>query len=118
MGASVGKGFARSYPRPGVNITGLAFQVADLTTKRLEILKEVVPSLSHVAVLWDRGMPASLLKVTLSAAQALRLTLEGVPVADSLELEKAFDAVPGSKAQAGFQGSCPRVAAQRGAIAT
>ena len=117
MSDPVGEGFAASYARPGGNITGLAFQDADLTTKRLEILKEVVPSLSHVAVLWDRGMPASLLKVTLSAAQALRLTLEVLPVADSLELEKAFDAVPGSKAQAVFQVSSPRFAAQRGAIA-
>src|ERR1700737_5005362 len=58
------EGFAASYARPGGNITGLAFQDADLTTKRLEILKEVVPSLSRVAVLWDRGMPASLLKET------------------------------------------------------
>src|SRR6202171_4644784 len=50
MSDPVGEGFAASYARPGGNITGLAFQDADLTTKRLEILKEVVPSLSHVAV--------------------------------------------------------------------
>jgi len=117
MSDPVEEGFAASYARPGGNITGLAFQDADLTTKRLEILKEVVPSLSRVAVLWDRGMPASLLKVTESAAQALGLTLEVLPVADSLELDKAFDAVPGSKAQAVFQVASPRFAAQRGAIA-
>jgi putative ABC transport system substrate-binding protein len=117
MSDPVEEGFAASYARPGGNITGLAFQDAELTTKRLEILKEVVPSLSHVAVLWDRGMPASLLKVTESAAQALRLTLEVFPVADALELDKAFDAVSGSKAQAVFQVASPRFAALRGAIA-
>jgi putative ABC transport system substrate-binding protein len=117
MSDPVQEGFATSYARPGGNITGLAFQDAELTTKRLEILKEVIPSLSHVAVLWDRGMPASLLKVTESAAQALRLTLEVLPVADALELDKAFDTVPGSKAQAVFQVASPRFAALRGAIA-
>ena len=117
MSDPVEEGFAASYARPGGNITGLAFQDADLTTKRLEILKEVVPSLSHVAVLWDRGMPASLLKITQSAAAALRLTLEVLPVADSLELDKVFDTVPGSKAQAVFQVSSPLFAALRGAIA-
>src|ERR1700680_1455020 len=116
MSDPVGEGFATSYARPGGNITRLAFQDADLTTTRLEILKEVVPSLSHVAVLWYRGMPASLLKVTKSAAQALGLTLEVLPVADSLQLEKAFDTVPGSKAQAVFQVASPCFAAQRGAI--
>jgi putative ABC transport system substrate-binding protein len=57
MSDPVEEGFAASYARPGGNITGLAFQDAELTTKRLQILKEIVPSLSHVAVLWDPQMP-------------------------------------------------------------
>jgi putative ABC transport system substrate-binding protein len=75
MSDPVEEGFAVSYARPGGNITGLAFQDAELITKRLEILKEVVPSLSHVAALWDPGMPASLLTATESTAHALGLTL-------------------------------------------
>src|ERR1700730_13725689 len=117
MSDPVEEGFAASYARRGGNITGLAFQDAELTTKRLEILKEVVPSLSRVAVLWDRGRAPSLLKVTKSAARALGLTLEVFPVADALELDKAFDAMPGTKAQAVFEVASPRFAAQRGAIA-
>jgi putative ABC transport system substrate-binding protein len=117
MSDPVEEGFAASYARPGGNLTGLAFQDADLTTKRLEILKEVVPSLSRVAVLWDPGMPASLLNATESAAHALGLTLEMLPIGDSLELDKAFDAVSGSKAQAVFQVASPRFSAQRGPIA-
>src|ERR687888_2715878 len=52
-------GFAASFARPGGNITGLAFQNADLSTKRLELLKEAVSGVTRVAVLWDSHFPAS-----------------------------------------------------------
>lgn len=116
MSDPVEEGFAVSYARPGGNITGLAFQDAELITKRLEILKEVVPSLSHVAALWDPGMPASLLKATESTADALGLTLTVLPAGNLTEIGKAFDAV-GSKAQALFEISSPRFAAMRVGIA-
>src|ERR1700730_6827457 len=48
MSDPIVEGFAASYARPGGNITGLAFQDAALTTKRLELLKELVPLISHV----------------------------------------------------------------------
>jgi putative ABC transport system substrate-binding protein len=55
----LGTGFAASFARPGGNITGLAFQNADLSTKRLELLTEAVPGVTRVAVLWDSHFPAS-----------------------------------------------------------
>jgi putative tryptophan/tyrosine transport system substrate-binding protein len=116
MSDPVEEGFVTSYARPGGNITGLAFQDAELTTKRLEILKEVVPSLSHVAALWDPGMPASLLTATRSTAHALGLTLKVLPAGNLTEIGKAFDAL-GSNAQALFEISSPRFAAMRVAIA-
>ena len=116
MSDPVDEGFAASYARPGGNITGLAFQDAELTTKRLEILKEIVPSLSHVAALWDPGMPASLLAATESTAHALGLTLKVLPAGNLTEIGKAFDALE-SKAQALFEISSPRFAAARVAIA-
>jgi len=116
MSDPVEEGFAVSYARPGGNITGLAFQDAELITKRLEVLKEVVPSLSHVAALWDPGMPASLLKATESTADALGLTLTVLPAGNLTEIGKAFDAV-GSKAQALCEISSPRFAAMRVVIA-
>src|ERR1700680_3843914 len=116
MSDPVEEGFAASYARPGGNITGLAFQDADLTTKRLEILKEIVPSLSHVAALWDPGMPASLLAATESTAHALGLTLKVLPAGNLTEIGKAFDALE-SKSQALFEISSPRFAAARVAIA-
>jgi putative ABC transport system substrate-binding protein len=48
-------GLVASLARPGANITGLAFASADLSGKRLELLKELVPTLRRVAVLWDRA---------------------------------------------------------------
>jgi putative ABC transport system substrate-binding protein len=117
MSDPVEEGFAVSYAHPGGNITGLAFQDAELTTKRLEILKELVPTLSKVAALWDSGMPASLLTATESAARALGLALEVLPAGSSGEVDKAFDTARGHKVQALFQISSPRFAAIRKAIA-
>ena len=117
MSDPIAEGFAASYPRPGGNITGLAFQDAELTTKRLEILKEAVPSLSRVAVLWDPEMPATLLAATKSAADALGLLLDVLPAGNATEAERAFDAAVARKSQALFEVASPRFAALRTAIA-
>ena len=116
MSDPIAEGFAASYAHPGGNITGLAFQDAALTTKRLELLKEIVPALSHVAVLRDPEMPASLLTATESAAHALGLSLDVLQAENSTEVGKAFDAAVASKAQALFEVASPRFAALRAAI--
>src|SRR6266540_1985133 len=51
----VGSGFIASFARPGGNVTGMAFQDADLITKRAELLKELVPGLARIALLNDPG---------------------------------------------------------------
>ncbi len=56
-GDPVEAGLVESLARPGGNMTGLTSLGVELSSKRLELLKEVVPSLSHVAVLWDAGRP-------------------------------------------------------------
>jgi putative tryptophan/tyrosine transport system substrate-binding protein len=55
----VGVGFVTSLARPGGNITGLTHLAPDLSGKRLELLKEVVPRLQRVAVLWNPNQPGS-----------------------------------------------------------
>ena len=117
MSDPIAEGFAASYARPGGNITGLAFQDADLTTKRLAILKEAVPSLSHIAVLWDAEMPASLLTATQSAARSLGLSLDVLPARNAAEVSQAFDTALARKTQALFEVASPRFAALRAAIA-
>jgi putative ABC transport system substrate-binding protein len=53
----VGSGFVASLPRPGGNVTGLSTLSPELSGKRLELVKEIVPKLSHVAVLRNSTVP-------------------------------------------------------------
>jgi putative tryptophan/tyrosine transport system substrate-binding protein len=66
-------GFAASLARPGGNITGLFLDFPELGGKWIELLKEVVPRLGRVAVLWDPATGPSLLKGAEVAAQALKV---------------------------------------------
>src|SRR5688500_17800227 len=59
VGDPVGTGVVASLARPGGNITGLTSIAADLEGKRLELLRQVIPALSHVAVLWNPASPFS-----------------------------------------------------------
>jgi len=58
-GDPLGSGLVTSLARPGGNVTGLSLMAPDLGGKRLELLKEVFPNLSQVAVLWNRRNPYS-----------------------------------------------------------
>jgi putative ABC transport system substrate-binding protein len=81
--------------RPGGNITGLAISSADLAGKRLELLRELVPKLRRVAVLWDRsnlGNPMQL-KGAEVAARPLGMQLESVPVRGPNDFDSGFKAV-------------------------
>src|SRR5215475_3251056 len=71
----VSEGFVASLARPGGNITGLTLFSPDIAAKRLQLLKEVVPTLARVAVLWKVDDPALTLSLreTTIAAQTLRI---------------------------------------------
>jgi putative ABC transport system substrate-binding protein len=72
-------GFVKSLARPGGNITGLSMLTRELGGKRLELLKEAVPKLVRVAVLYEPAVPANVLdvkEVLPVAARALKLTLQ------------------------------------------
>ncbi len=98
----VGGGFVASLARPGGNITGLATLSPELSGKRLELLKEVVPKLSRVAVLGDSSNPANAqnLKETELAAGALGVKLQYLDVLSSKDLETAFRAAGKGRAEA------------------
>ena len=89
MADPVGAGLVASLSRPGGNVTGLSTLSAELSAKRLEILKEVVPALSRVAVLWEDGNPAFAIAVseTQAAAQMLGITtaVHGIRAAGGVE---------------------------------
>jgi putative ABC transport system substrate-binding protein len=90
----VGNGFVASLARPGGNITGLASLAPELSGKQLELLKESVPSLSHIAVLGTSTQPAtaqSLREVEL-AAGALAVKLQYLDVSSPEDIETVFRA--------------------------
>jgi putative tryptophan/tyrosine transport system substrate-binding protein len=98
----VGTGFVASLARPGGNVTGLSNMSPDLSGKRLELLREVVPGLSRVAFLWNPDVRGNLLdyKETEGAASSLRVQLQSVEVVRAEDLDRAFSAVTKGRAQA------------------
>jgi putative tryptophan/tyrosine transport system substrate-binding protein len=98
----VARGLVASLARPGGNITGLTSISMDLSGKRLEQLKETVPGLARVGVLWDpadQGATA-VFKETEAAAQALGVQVQPLEVRDPKEVERAFYAATGGRVQA------------------
>ena len=98
----VGNGFVASLTRPGGNITGLATLAPELSGKQLELLKEIVPKLSRVAVLGSSTNPgnAQALKETELAAGALAVKLQYLDVLDPKDIEIAFRAASKGRADA------------------
>ena len=91
-------GLIPSLGRPGGNITGLASTSADLAGKRLELLRELVPKLRRVAVLWDPANPTNpiQLKGVEVAARTLSLQLQPAPVQGPSDFDAAFKAARGA----------------------
>ena len=89
-------GLVESLARPGGNVTGITLLTRELGGKRLELLKEAVPKLARVAVLYDPATPASVLEVKEVlpvAARALGLTLQPWEVRVADDFEKVFAAM-------------------------
>jgi putative ABC transport system substrate-binding protein len=88
-------GFVASLARPGGNVTGLSLMHPELSAKRLELLKEIVPKASRVAVLWSSSTPSysRLLRETEAAARVLGVQLQVVEVRGPAEFDSAFSAV-------------------------
>ena len=88
-------GLVPSLARPGENITGLAFSSADLAGKRLELLREVVPKLRRVAMLWHSDNPGNLvqLKGAEVAARTLGMQFERVAVRGTGDFDAGFKAM-------------------------
>ena len=117
----VGTGFVASLARPGGNITGLSSISPELSGKRLELLKEVVPGLSRVAFLWNPDVRGAVLdyKETEGAAGSLHLQLQSVEVVRAEDFDRAFSAVTKERAQALMMPAANPVGfAKRGQIAS
>src|SRR5215510_3401289 len=89
-------GLVESLARPGGNVTGITLLTGELGGKRLELLKEAVPKLARVAVLYDPAAPASVLQVKEvlpAAARALGLTVRSWEVRSADDFERVFAAL-------------------------
>ena len=102
VGDPVGSGFVDSLAHPGGNITGLSTLAPELSGKRLEILKEVVPKLFRVAVFGTSTDPdyAQIIKELELAAKALKVQLQYLDVLEPKVIETAFRAAKKGRAQA------------------
>ena len=101
-GDPVKSGLATSLARPGGNVTGMTFLTSELAGKRLELLKEAVPTVARVGVLWNPenpGGPADL-RATQTAAETLRVTLQSFEVRKVGDFEQAFKLMTDARVQA------------------
>ena len=94
-GDVLGSGLVASLAQPGGNITGVTPIAPDLAGKRLEVLKEVVPALTRVAILWNPTNPAKPpeWREMQIAAQTLGITLQSLEVRAFEAIERAFVAM-------------------------
>ena len=97
----VGTGFVGSLARPGGNVTGLSSLSPELSGKRVELLKEAVPGLFRVAIVWNPDVRGGVLeyKETESAARSLRLQLQSVEVNRADDFDRAFGALTTGRAE-------------------
>jgi putative ABC transport system substrate-binding protein len=101
-GDPVGSGFVASLARPGGNITGLATLRPELSGKRLELLTEIVPKLSRVALFASSASPdhAQVLKEAELAAGALGVKLQSLDIRSPKDFETSFQAALKGRAEA------------------
>jgi len=108
MGDPVGDGLVASLARPGGNVTGTTFLGPELVPKRLAILRELLPAMSRLAVLWHPGAFGErtmndMLKEANGAAASLGLQLQFAETRGPDEIDRAFTAIVGMRAEALFQ---------------
>jgi putative ABC transport system substrate-binding protein len=113
----VANGWARSLSRPGGRFTGLFLDLPELGGKQIELLKEAIPTLSRVGVLWDSAVGGVQLRATEAAARAAGIILHPLPIRRPDDFRAAFDRA----VREGLQGiiilSSPIILGQRTQIA-
>lgn len=102
VGDPVGTGIVPSLRLPGGNITGLTSISPELDGKRLELLREVAPRVSHIAVLWNSSSPLQAVaeKQTRAAADALGMKMLSLGVRSKEDIDRAFGAILKERPQA------------------
>lgn len=113
----VASGFIQSFNRPGGNITGVTVRDSQLAGKRLELLKEMLPALSRLAVFWDSPARAEL-EVLQEAARSLRIHLHLIKFKPPGDVAAMFDNARAQKADAVMVLHAPQFYVNRKRIGT
>jgi putative ABC transport system substrate-binding protein len=119
IGDPVATGIVASIARPGGNITGQTFFNPELRAKRIELLKELMPHLTHVAVILNADNPAAVgpeFQAMEKAAQALNIKLQPFRLREPSELVSAFEKMEQAQAEAVETGDDPLSVGNVGAI--
>jgi putative ABC transport system substrate-binding protein len=113
----VGLGLVANVARPGGNITGLTGLIVELTGKRLELMKEMLPKARRVAVLWGPyPLSTAALKEAEGARRAVGLELQAIEVREPIELDNAFARISARHAEAVLVLPHPMFVAERARI--
>jgi putative tryptophan/tyrosine transport system substrate-binding protein len=110
----IGMGFVKSLAHPGGNITGVAFQDDDLSQKRLDLLRQTVPGLARVAVIWNReGGGTSAVQAVEAAARVLGLQVLTLEIREPSDFATAFATAKTWRAQGLAQLASPFITRNR-----
>ena len=98
VGDPVGAGVVHSLSHPGGNVTGISTLATELSAKRLELLKEIVPNAAPVAMVWNDTNPSMVLSAreAQNAADTLDLNLQSIGVHDLISFDAAFATISSS----------------------
>jgi putative tryptophan/tyrosine transport system substrate-binding protein len=102
VGDALGAGYVTSLARPGGNVTGLTLVATDQSAKRLQLIREISPNLTRVALLWNgnaSGHRLQLKEMEL-AAPALGIVLQSLPIRNANEIDASLSAAMQANAQA------------------
>ena len=111
----IASGLIASLARPGGNVTGLTNLITELAGKRLELLKEVLPKVNRVAMIYDPDRSSNVLELTevQTAGRGLGLTIQSRKVRTADEFEQAFSASTKDRTEAVYVAQGPLMNSQR-----
>jgi len=113
----VGMGFVQSFAHPGGNITGVAFQDAELSTKRLDLLRESVPRLSRAAILWHKeGSGTGSVQAVEASARGLGIQVLVLEIREPQDFAKAVASAKSWGAQGLVQLASPFITRHRAVL--
>ena len=116
IGDPVASGLLTNLSRPGGNITGLSFFTSEIGSKRLELMKEAMPDIRRVAVIWDRSLPRGFTAPMEAAARTLKIAVELIDVNSADLLESTFSALAKKRVRGALIRETPMLISNAGLV--